>query len=1301
MRPSEDLGRRLPQPPELWSGESAVRTLMRACNWQKTPLGPPEAWPQSLRATVRIMLTSRFAMWMAWGPELTFLCNDAYLPTVGIKRDWVIGSRSDKVWAEIWPDIGPRIQRVLETGEATWDEALLLYLQRSGFTEETYHTFSYSPLADDEGRTSGMLCVVAEVTEKVIGERQLATLRDLGARLAAASTRDQVMAGLRSCLAPECRDLPFALAYLAKSEEKSATLAAVHGLPMNSLAAQSRIDFEGTAAVWDLARAATGAAVLVDLPSEAVAGLSLEHWQTPPAQALIAPMRSKEGGAPVGYLVAGLNPHRSLDAGYRGFIELLTAQVAAAIARADEYEHERERAQALAEVDRAKTAFFSNVSHEFRTPLTLMLGPLEDALATANGVSAPLREQLNVAHRNALRLLRLVNTLLDFSRIESGRTHINYRPTDLSALTADLASSFRSATDRAGLKLVVDTPALSRPVYVDRSMWEKIVLNLVSNAFKFTFEGEIAVELREDRDLVRLTVRDSGTGIPDHELPKLFDRFHRVEGAQGRSFEGSGIGLALVRELVRQHGGDIAVESQLGRGSAFTVTIPHGVAHLPAERIQPEGAENATRASVFVDEALRWLPNDEMHEALLNTDSAPAATPDASAKRSVDCRVILADDNADLREYMARLLTEQGYAVQTVADGESALDALRASRPDLLISDVMMPRLDGFGLLRQVRDDPSLRDLPVIMLSARAGEEARVEGLDAGADDYLTKPFSARELLARVSANFKLSRIRQEAAEALRASEQRLRDLNATLERRVAEALAEKRLFANLVEATDASVQVVDFDFRFLAINAAAKRDFLRVFGASPRVGDSILEVLADLPEQREGARKAWARVLAGEAFVETAWWGDAPHERRAYETRFSPLFDADGRQIGAYVLGQDVTERLREQERLKEAEEQLRQAQKMEAIGQLTGGVAHDFNNLLTPIVGALDLLERRGLGGERERRLINGATQSAERAKTLVQRLLAFSRRQPLQTVAVDIVALVSGMADLIASTTGPQIRVSVDLADHLPSAKADPNQLEMALLNLAVNARDAMPDGGALRISAREGRVPPDDTRLPIGRYLRLSVSDTGVGMDEATLARAAEPFFSTKGVGKGTGLGLSMVHGLAAQLGGALTIQSRRGAGTNIDLWLPVSGEPASIASARPSATKAPTDAGATVLLIDDEELARATTAYMLSDLGYKVVEASSGEEGLRLLRSGVQPDILVTDHLMPGMNGTDIARIVRSERPGVRVLLISGYADVDGVAPDLPRLVKPFRNDELAASLARLRPPTAQNQTVGG
>jgi signal transduction histidine kinase len=433
-------------------------------------------------------------------------------------------------------------------------------------------------------------------------------------------------------------------------------------------------------------------------------------------------------------------------------------------------------------------------------------------------------------------------------------------------------------------------------------------------------------------------------------------------------------------------------------------------------------------------------------------------------------------------------------------------------------------------------------------------------------------------------------------------------------------------------------------------------------------------------PGATEQARIAFEAAAAGRDF-KTEIDLDLPIGRRTLLFTMRPMRDQSGRVIAVMPEGVDITDR-----RL--AEEALRQSQKLEAMGQLTGGVAHDFNNVLTPIIAGLDLLSRRGLGGPREQRLIAGALQSAERARTLVQRLLAFARRQPLQPVPVDIAALFGNMAELLASTVGPKIQVITDVADGLPPALADTNQLEMALLNLGVNARDAMPDGGTLTLAARRLRIGPRHrSRLPQGHYLLLSVADSGQGMDAKTLAHAVEPFFSTKGIGRGTGLGLSMVHGLASQLGGALTIQSKPGEGTTVELWLPISSESPAEAADRPAA--AARGAGL-ALVVDDEDAVRAATADMLTDLGYDVEEAASAEDALARLDHGLAPALLVTDHLMPGMTGADLVRAWRERRPGAPALIVSGYADAEGVAPDLPRLTKPFRQDELAAAIAEAK-----------
>ncbi|WP_010216334.1 PAS domain-containing hybrid sensor histidine kinase/response regulator [Sphingomonas sp. PAMC 26621] len=518
-----------------------------------------------------------------------------------------------------------------------------------------------------------------------------------------------------------------------------------------------------------------------------------------------------------------------------------------------------------------------------------------------------------------------------------------------------------------------------------------------------------------------------------------------------------------------------------------------------------------------------------------------------------------------------------------------------------------------------------------------------------------------------------------------------LRELNETLESRVEERTAERNVLAKIVESTDVMILVSDLDYNVMAINRANADEFERIYGVRPVVGDNMLDLLSHLPEEQAVVRSTWGRGLQGEEITVVTQHGATDRDRPSYEVKFRTLRDAQGTPVGCYQFVTDVTQRIRDQQRLSEAEDALRQSQKMEAMGQLTGGVAHDFNNLLTPIVGSLDLLIRRGIGGEREQRLIDGALQSAERAKTLVQRLLAFARRQPLHPVPVDVGALIDGMSGLIESTLGPAIDVRTALAPGLPPARADANQLEMALLNLAVNARDAMPDGGTLRLIAEQEAVGPDHpTALSPGAYIRVSIVDSGQGMDAATRSRAIEPFFSTKGIGKGTGLGLSMVHGLAAQLGGALTIKSALGAGTTIELWLPVSAvappEEASVPSVevRPASTSP-----SRVLLVDDEPLVRLSTSNMLAELGYTVTEAGSAEDALVLLSNDASYGVVVTDHLMPGMTGAELARTVRTRWPALPVLLVSGYADLDDVASDLTRLAKPFRGAELAVALSQV------------
>lgn len=758
--------------PEFLTGGGEMGELIRSRDWSKTPLGPVEAWPQSLKTCVRIMLTSRQPMFVWWGGDLINLYNDAYRSILGGKHPAVLGSPASEVWTEIWHEVGPRVDACMQQNIGTYDESLLLLMERNGYPEETYYTFSYSPVPADEGGTGGIICANTDDTQRILGERQLRTLKDLGRYLAEASDDADVYNRAIEILKDNPADFPFACLY-----ELDITTATLHiaaktddRLSANALPQQLHLESD-IAGEWQFPYVITHnrTAIIEDLRDK-YGELPSGSWKISPDQAVVIPVMQNGQDCPFALLVVGLSPHRQLDEKYASFFQLVADQIANSIVNVHTVEEARKRAEALLEIDRAKTAFFSNISHEFRTPLTLMLGPLEELLSQHDGILNRQQEaNVSATHRNAMRLLRLVNTLLDFSRIEADKVRAQYFPVNLSDVTADIASTFRAAVENAGLQFNVNCKDLSMAAYVDRDMWEKVILNLLSNAFKYTLEGSISVILEESDQHAILLVRDTGVGIPVSELPNMFERFHRVKQSKGRSFEGTGIGLSLVRELVQLHNGDISVESEEGKGSTFVVKIPLGRAHLPEEQVVEHtgaGTEYTPGLSAaYVNEAMSLSRQHDGNGIDIDIDKIEEGEEKA--------RILIVDDNADMRDYLQRLLEKQ-YYIETAANGKQALNKIETHQPELVISDVMMPEMDGIELLHHVKHSPATHSLPVILVSARAGEEATIEGYDIGADDYLTKPFSAKELLARVRAQIRVSRLHRHALDILQHSAEEL-----------------------------------------------------------------------------------------------------------------------------------------------------------------------------------------------------------------------------------------------------------------------------------------------------------------------------------------------------------------------------------------------------------------------------------------------------------------------------------------------------------------------------------------------
>jgi signal transduction histidine kinase/DNA-binding response OmpR family regulator len=1237
------------------AGGGELGQRMRSMDWARTPLGPVESWPQSLRTCVRILLTSRQPMFVWWGEQLINLYNDAYISILGGKHPAALGRPASEVWHEIWADVGPRAAKAMVENEGTFDEALLLIMERNGYREETYYTFSYSPVPGDAGGPGGILCANSSETQWMFGERQQALLHEVAARTASVRTVEAACEAALDAFSANRKDLPFAMLYLVDGDTAhlahTAGIAADHPLVLGMITG-------GTACVWPVAEVLAGAPLGVcplgarDLPCGA--------WSEPPSEAIAIPVRAADLSL-AAVLVIGKNPFRLLDDDYRRFLDLLGRQIGSAISNVRILTEARRRAEALAELDRAKTTFFSNISHEFRTPLTLILGPTEDALRSPE--AALSGDSLCAVHRNALRLLKLVNALLEFSRIEAGRLHARHEPTDLALFTRELASAFRSAMDRAGLAFEIEC-AGGAPVSVDRGMWEKIVLNLVSNALKFTFEGGVAVRLSQHGGVAALAVSDTGVGIPADELPRLFERFHRVEGTRARTHEGSGIGLALVAELVKLHGGTIHVESELGRGTRFTVRIPAGLGPRTAEAEAARPQRLSPRVTAYVEEAMRWLPGDAPASAL--TPSRPGDLSGVLIPPDVaDAHIVVADDNADMRDYLRRLLGAR-WTVTVTADGERALAAARCARPDLILTDVMMPNLDGFGLLRALRADPELSSVPVVMLSARAGEEARIEGIEAGAAEYLVKPFSARELLARVSKMLQLARLQ--------------RDIE-----------LERNRLATFIEQTPAAVVLWEGpELRCSLANEAGHRMARRPL----TLGAPLRELLPEIAGSE--SMRCIERVLRdGEPadVVEDRLILCSPdgalHEGY-YNSSYRPLQDAQGRTTGVIMVSTEVTEQVRARQAVEasRAEAIVASRSKDEFLAML----GHELRNPLAPILTALELMRlRAGDVAVRERTIIERQTQHLA---SLVEDLLDVSRiARGMVQLRYERVHL----ADIVAKaveTAGPLFEQQRhELVTSVPrdlSVDADPARLTQVFANLLTNAAKYTDPGGQVTVAA-----------IREGDEIIASVTDTGRGIAAEMLGRVFELFVQERQnldrARGGLGLGLAIVRNLVALHGGRVEVSSPGPRlGSTFTVRLPCAPDSAvTCGAAQPApGLDAGTAHAISVLVVDDNVDAATLLGDLLSARGYRTCVAHDAAEVLRLAGEYV-PDVALLDIGLPAMDGYELARRLRALPAWrhVKLLALTGYGQSADRARSVDvgfdhHLVKPID----LATLERYLPP---------
>lgn len=1196
-----------------------LSSLILAHDWAATPLGPIATWPPSLKTAVSMMLNSPQPMWIGWGREATFLYNDAYIAVLSMaKHPWALGRPMREVWSELWDYCCPLVDKVFLKGEATIGEGVRLFMNRGDFLEEVYYSFSYSPIRDESGHVAGLLCPNFDTTSRHLNTRRLRTLSDLAARALIEKTVTAACTSVIQTLSDNPDDMPFCVLYLTDPATRIATAIKACRLPEIDMLAPVAIDLNDpqSAERWPIAHALVSAKTeIADVSHIDDMPLGLADQRI--TQIIMLPLTVPGQEQPIGAIVSAVNPARKLDDDYRTFFELMSTHVSTAIQNAQAIEEEKQRAEMLAEIDRAKTTFFSNVSHEFRTPLTLMLGPIEDALRDQH---APLPEaqqqRIELIHRNALRLQKLVNNLLDFSRIQAGRAQAAFLPIDLAALTADLASSFRSMIEQAGMQLEVDCQPLPHPVYIDPSMWEKIVLNLLSNAFKFTFNGTISVHLRAEEKQVVLTVSDTGIGIASSELPRLFERFHRIEGSRARTHEGSGIGLALVQDLVKLHGGDISATSIEEQGTTFTVRVPFGFAHLDADQVRHTVSlhDKSALTGSYVMESEKWI------------DTSEHKLPTGKIGRSVE-RILVVDDNVDMRDYLCRLLQDRWH-VDTAGDGQQALQAARLHPPDLIVSDVMMPQLDGFGLLKALRSDHATRHIPFFMLSARAGEEARVEGLQAGVDEYLVKPFSGPELLVRIESML----LRRRLMTMENAFAQRLHTILAQAPVAIAITRGPEHVFELANE-------------RYMEL--AGRRDLngKRFLDAFPELeGQDVLHYLDDVFKTGEPR-------IGNDVEAELRRGNAEQTEKCFFNFVHQPLFDANGLIEGIAIVAYEVTD-------LTTARQAAESANR--AKDEFLAMLGHELRNPLAPIITALQLMRLRGVtAAEKERGIIE---RQAKHLVALVDDLLDVSRvtqgkvqlRRQLVEASEVIVKAIETASPLLEEK---HHTLSIDVAAAGLLIDADAERLAQVIANLLTNAAKYTEPNGQVRVTAQRD-----------GDDVAITITDNGIGISADMLPTVFDMFVQERQALNrsrgGLGLGLAIARSMTLLHGGSITAHSDGpGCGSTFTVRIPWIADRQIVPerSKIGNASSVSNDNGLQILIVDDNIDAALLLADTLRLYGHRTAIAHDGYSALEMADK-VQADVALLDIGLPGMDGYELARRLRQQdrTAHVRLIAITGY-----------------------------------------
>ncbi|RIB30113.1 hypothetical protein C2G38_2238477 [Gigaspora rosea] len=1221
-------------------------------DWSSTPLGPMDSWEPQIISLLNFCLKSEFPTTIFLSPEWTMIYNEASIPILKSKHPNALGKPALEIWHESSDSLKSALESVKSTRKGVLENNFYLELQRDGYIEEVYFNYTFSPIFKLDGTFWGAINITSEVTQKVLNVRRLKTLESLGRQTADAKSLESVCHTITKILKDDNKDIPYALIYLVESNNGSKTdhKSLIARLISTTFDEEGRLERKFPDYLPET-QESIELTTNTDQNHDSTSinsPLKCNYWPIrlvmkegkhvqvlleDGSQAILLPTKlsfCKEQGLSA-ILIFGLNPHRRLDDQYMDFLQSAVNCANTALMYGRSIEEEKKYSNVLADLNHQKDAFFQNISHELKTPLTLIFSPL-DELINACPQDAQMKSYLQIIRRNTCRLLKLINNFLQFSNVESGRLEAHFCETNISKFTQELVMNFESMAKTLGLEYIVDIPnpdkfngIVNEKVYLDHDMYETIIFNLCSNALKNTWKGRVCVRLyldhKDEQNIIVLEVSDTGVGIPETALPNIFQRFYRVESHQSRSYEGTGIGLALVKEFITRHGGDITVTSVVNKGTTFKCWFPTGCKHLSinqiyhnniAEKVLTTFNQKYSNRQLYLEENSQWIQNYsfEFQNNLINKKltndcnmdidnistreiALPFSTDNSATTIGKKYQILLVDDNADMRNYLSDLLRE--FNVLCAYDGRVAIRILKEldEAPDLILSDIRMPNINGYELLDLIRSNKKTHLVPVILLSAKAGEESRINGLNKGADDYLSKPFSARELIARIRANIELSLLRGKLSFQQRRQEG-IEQFLFSISNKIYSTLDLKDSLSKVLKEIH---RILQYDRVFVISCEPFKNSNSRLVASYEAITSKIEqfhnEAIINSHSTNSNSQDSHSSnseinislntycaiicknvsVLSAKITVNNDYWGWI----KLHRSPNSIWRDSEKELLQRISnhLGLTITNKLLMEENLKKELQIKAEKIASDTKSQILANTSHELRTPLGAIVGILSSFEDTSVTDD-QKDMIDIMAHASDVVLSIINDILSAAKLEAQKITLInrtfDLLNLFERVIEqCVEGAENKQIEIILNYdIDNLPIyVKSDPERLKQVLFHLLSNSIKFTEKGEVvMEISMEPHDVIDEDIESStygqiIKKYhLLINLCDTGIGIDPKFMNLIWESFSkvdtSLTRRQDGIGLGLSICKNLVAINGGEINAESQLGEGSkfwftwNVDL-----------------------------------------------------------------------------------------------------------------------------------------------------